>query len=85
MGTVPLVDLGNYPEINAADVGDFHIIGDRGRFIMYDWYKVNGLWQARIVGTVTRPLASLREEAIKYWREAMHSKAPVEGLQMARH
>lgn len=76
---MPLLDLGGYPEINACGCGDYYLLGDgRARFILYDWFRVAGIWQAKIVGTVTRPIATLKEEQRRFWEEAFKVKLPTE-------
>lgn len=76
---MPLIDLGGYPEINACGCGDYYLLGDgRVRFILYDWFRIAGIWQAKIVGTVTRPIGTLKEEQRRFWAEAFEAKLPTE-------
>lgn len=50
---LPPLDLGGYPEINCEGVCDFYRIGDRVRFILFDWCRVEGIFQRKIAGTVS--------------------------------
>jgi hypothetical protein len=72
----PLIDQGNYPEINAAGLAEFYVIRDgRVRFVMYDWFRDGGIWQRRIVGLVTRPLITLEEEHRPLWQRVYERAA----------
>ena len=80
-----LVDYGGYPEINATAMGDCYVVnGGRARFILFDWYKVAGIWQRRIVGVITRPIAGLREDQEKTWTvisQIKETRPPAEYLE----
>lgn len=62
-----LLDFGNYPEIDAAGIGDFHLIGDRLRFVLFDWYKIDNVWQRKIVGMAKMPLISIPAASVRHW------------------
>lgn len=71
-----LVDYGGYPEIEAHAMGDCYVIGQRVRFVMWDWYRIDGVWQRKITGTLTRPLAGLVEDQARSWQAIASVKAP---------
>lgn len=63
MDEAPLIDYGNYPEIDCTALADAYSIGGgNARFVFFDWYKVDGVFQRRIVGTLKRPLAGLLDD-----------------------
>jgi len=82
---MPLVDLGDYPEINAYDIGEYQEIGaGLGRFVMAGWYKMDGVWRRKVTGLVTRPIVTMAPEHLAYWRAAFNGRPPSEiALQLA--
>lgn len=78
-----LMDLGNYPEIDSAGIGDFHILGGRLRFVLFDWYKSDGVWQRRIVGMAKMPLTAIPAASVQHWRGAF--TAPEPSAAVVRH
>lgn len=72
MEAAQLLDLGDYPEIHAAGIGECYLLPDgRMRSLMFDWLRMDGVWRRRIVGAVIRPVANLREDQSMMWREAV--------------
>lgn len=78
----PLMDFGGYPEIDSAGIGDFHILGERLRFVLFDWYKIDGLWQRRIVGMAKMPVSSIPATSVQHWQCVFGSPRPTEGEPM---
>jgi hypothetical protein len=76
---LPLLDFGDYPRIEAASIGDLYLMQDgRSRWVLQDWFRSQGVWQRRIVGVVTIPIASLREQR-QMWQKVFHGTiAPIE-------
>lgn len=70
-----LLDFGNYPEVDSAGIGDFHILGDRLRFVLFDWYRIDGVWQRRVVGMAKMPLSALPAASVNHWRAAFAAPA----------
>lgn len=80
-----LIDLGDYPIINAAGIADFYFLNDgRVRFLLYDWFRLNGLYRRQVVGIVTRSISNLREEIAWFCREAFELSPPNDGS-IVRH
>lgn len=64
-----LIDLGDYPEIHADNIGDYQeLCGGRCRFVLYGWYKMDGVWRPKVTGLLTRPVETMTMEQIAYWR-----------------
>ena len=58
-----LFDMQDYPNVHAAGIADLYCLNDgRGRLVFFDWFKVDGLWIKKVVGTVTRPCKSMVQE-----------------------
>lgn len=65
-----ILDFGGYPEIHAAGYGEAHVIGDgRVRLVLFDWYRIDGVWRKRVVGTVTRPVSTIPEDMHRYCQD----------------
>lgn len=72
----PVIDDGNYPEINCQSMSECYVIGPLVRFLMWDWFRVGGIWQRRVVGSLTRPLAGLEADQARSWQEIATCRAP---------
>ena len=56
-----LLDLGGYPDIHCAGVGATLDLRDgRAKFLMVDWHIIDGVWRRKIVGSVTRPIETMK-------------------------
>lgn len=74
-----LYDFGSYPEIHAHDLAEVQFIGSKVRFVMFDWFKSDGIWQKRIVGTIDRSLSTVpTEQATYFQRLAKDNVAPAD-------
>lgn len=80
-----LCDFGGYPEISAASVADVHFLTANARFIFFDWYKEEGVWQRRVVGTVKVPISSLRPEQLQHYGYASHRRPGIATEESVRH
>jgi hypothetical protein len=78
MNESPLIDNGGYPVIVAHDVADMHLLGSKVRMILFDWFKVAGVWQRHVVGAVERPVDNMQPELIKQWAHALADRPPSE-------
>lgn len=76
-----LYDFGNYPEIHSHDLADVQFIGTKIRFVMFDWFKSDGVWQRRVVGTIDRALSTVpTEQATFFQRLAKDNIAPAQQI-----
>lgn len=58
-----LVDDGNYPKICATGYEmQFMPCRYRTRFLLWDWFKTEGVWRRHVTGSVTRFTPDLQEE-----------------------
>ena len=58
-----LFDMQDNPNVHSACIADLYCLNDgRGRLVFFDWFKVDGLWIKKVVGTVTRPCKSMVQE-----------------------
>jgi hypothetical protein len=82
----PVIDDGNYPEIHCHSMSECYVIGPLVRFLMWDWFRLNGIWQRRIVGALTRPLIGLEEDQRRSWQEIANCRAPtINGIDANLH
>lgn len=65
-----LLDLGNYPEIFSCGVAEVQSLGTNIRGVLFDWYKLEGIWRRRIVAVITRPGLGVDHDA-EQWRRAV--------------
>jgi hypothetical protein len=78
-----LIDLDNYPRIEATGTADCYMLaGGRVRFVMFDWFKIEGLWQRVVTGMVTRGIVGMREEQYRFWQETSLTSGPADMLMM---
>lgn len=70
------IDDRDYPEISFTGMADCYVLDTRIRFTLWDWVRLDGLFQRRLVGTLTRPLAGLMEDQQRSWDMAATAKAP---------
>jgi hypothetical protein len=74
----PLIDMGNYPRIEASEMAACYVLpGGRVRFVMCDWFKVEGVFRRVVTGLLTRPLAGLQEDQTLSWQQISAPRAPV--------
>lgn len=83
MSGEPLIDNGDYPVITAYDVAEMHFLGANVRVIMFDWFKVCGVWQRRVTGAIQRPVSTMRPDLIKQWAHALVDPPPTEPMPIA--
>lgn len=73
-----LIDLGGYPEINAAGLADSYPLGDgRCRLLFFDWYKLDGVYRRRITGALVRPIRGLEDDNRKFF-ESLRGIGPAD-------
>lgn len=78
-----LIDLGDYHEIHAEDVGDYQELGGgRCRFVLYGWYKIDGLWRPKVTGLVTRSMLTMTEAQLAYWRGLFSGGAAAPSMEL---
>ena len=67
---IGILDFGGYPEIHASGYGEAHVIGDgRVRLVLFDWYRIDGVWRKRVTGTVTRPVSTIPDDMRRYCQD----------------
>jgi len=73
----PLIDDGNYPSINAYGIADIYLLpGNRARFVLFDWCRIDGIFIRRVCGMVTRLVTDFDTEQRELWRR-VHATVPV--------
>jgi hypothetical protein len=73
-----IIDYRDYPEINCTSMADCYTLDTRVRFVMWDWIKIDGVWQRRVSGTLTRPIAGLVEDTARAMDLMLTAKPPQE-------
>ena len=76
-----LLDLRDYPCIEATGLGDFYgLTNNRIRFLLFDWFRnTEGVWYRRIVGQVTRSADGLCDDSRRVLREQLAGTRFLEG------
>lgn len=69
MDDTRLLDLGNYPEIQADGLGDVMFHEGKAHFVLFGWRRIDGVWRRVIVGLIIRPASSLLPEQTIRLRE----------------
>ncbi len=59
-----LYDSGDHYEIDADEIADVYVAGDRAHFVFSKWRKVSGVIRRCFVGEVTRPIVAIEPEML---------------------